>query len=230
MAKAAQLKPLVVKIGGSLIERGRLADVARLLAMASRRVVIVTGGGPFADAVREAQRTMGFSDRTAHRMALLAMHQTALMLAALGPRMEPADSLARIRQALKANRVPIWLPYRLADADRAIPTDWSITSDGLAARLAERLCLDELVVVKSCTIDPLWSIERLAAEGIVDPALPVIAARADLAVRVLGQDDDGELADRLGIRSARRTRVASAGGERHERREERACRWRKIGS
>ena len=74
------MKPLVVKIGGSLVETGRLREILAIVARAQRPTVIVPGGGPFADAVRNAQAEFGFSDEAAHRMAILAMHQTALLM------------------------------------------------------------------------------------------------------------------------------------------------------
>ena len=77
----------VVKLGGSLQSFPGLRDWVRLIAeQGGGRVVLVPGGGQFADAVRAAQRTAGFDDRTAHGMALFAMEQYGLMLAALAPR------------------------------------------------------------------------------------------------------------------------------------------------
>ena len=74
----------VVKLGGSLQSFPGLRDWVRLIAeQGGGRVVLVPGGGQFADAVRAAQRTAGFDDRTAHGMALFAMEQYGLMLAAL---------------------------------------------------------------------------------------------------------------------------------------------------
>ncbi len=79
------MTPLVLKIGGSLAESGRLRAILRLVIRARRRVVIVPGGGPFADAVRSTQASLGFSDAAAHEMALLAMHQMAGVMIALEP-------------------------------------------------------------------------------------------------------------------------------------------------
>ncbi len=56
-------KPLVVKIGGSLEKSGRLGSVLSLIARATRPVVIVPGGGIFADAVRESANRHPVSDR-----------------------------------------------------------------------------------------------------------------------------------------------------------------------
>lgn len=187
------MSPLVLKLGGSLAETGRLRDHLALLGRARRAVVVVPGGGPFADAVRAAQKSMGFSDAAAHDMALLAMHQMAEAMCDLAPRLVAVERLDAMAAAWRRHRVPVWLPTKLCAGDRRIPRDWSITSDGLAARLAERLCDAEVALVKSCPVPAAASAPALARAGIVDPVFPVIVARAKLAWRVLGEGDEARL-------------------------------------
>jgi aspartokinase-like uncharacterized kinase len=179
-SKSGARTPIIVKLGGSLAESGRLASILEIVAGARKRCVVVPGGGAFADAVRTAQAELAFSDAVAHRMALLAMHQTGLMLAALQPRLRPAETLAGIRRALADDEIPVWLPFRLAAADKQIPADWSITSDGLAARLAERLGRVPVVLVKSCHVGRSTSLTGLAQAGIVDRTFAAIVERARL--------------------------------------------------
>jgi aspartokinase-like uncharacterized kinase len=137
---------------------------------------------------------MGFSDAAAHRMALLAMHQTAYMLQSLDPRLRFADTLAAIRRTLAEGQMPVWLPLRLADGDPFIPADWSITSDGLAARLAERLGRAQVVLVKSCRVAHALSLAALARAETVDPTFVAVVERSCLDWRVLGAGDEAELA------------------------------------
>ena len=63
----------VIKLGGSHAFAPQLKDWIGAVAAQAGRIVLVPGGGPFADAVRDAQARMGFDDGAAHRMALLAM-------------------------------------------------------------------------------------------------------------------------------------------------------------
>ncbi|NIR60629.1 MAG: hypothetical protein GWO02_14520, partial [Gammaproteobacteria bacterium] len=96
----------VVKVGGSLARcasLGRWIDV--LATEGAGRVVLVPGGGVFADAVREAQARWGFNDVTAHRMAVLAMEQTGLMLAGLRGDLVPAATPLELTDALDRRRV-----------------------------------------------------------------------------------------------------------------------------
>lgn len=196
-SKIGSRAPIIVKLGGSLAESGRLASILEIVGGARNPCVVVPGGGAFADAVRSAQAEFAFSDVIAHRMALLAMHQTGLMLAALQPRLRPAETLAGIRRALADGTIPVWLPLKLAEADKQIPADWSITSDGLAARLAERLRRAPVVLVKSCHVGRSTSLAGLTHAGVVDRTFATIVERARLPWWVLGAGDEALLAELL---------------------------------
>jgi len=145
--------------------------------------------------VRHAQARHGVSDRAAHLMAMLAMHQTGLLLEDLQARFIAVETLAAISKALAANRIPVWLPLRLSEADDAIAADWSVTSDALAARLAERLRLGSVFLVKSRRVPAGPSAAELANAGIVDASFGEIVERARLSFRVFGPGEERELAE-----------------------------------
>lgn len=202
--------PVVVKIGGSLLEARdgeipeRLRCVLSLLDRAARPVVVVPGGGAFADAVRQEQQRLGLSDKAAHRMAQLAMHQVALVIAdcavqaACARRFVAAECEAAIGGALAARHIPIWLPLPMTDGDPAIPEDWSVTSDSLAAWLAARLSVPQLVLLKSAPVPAGSTAAELATAGIVDPVFARFVGESALSWRVLGPGDLGELAAIVG--------------------------------
>lgn len=203
---SAQRGPTVVKLGGSLAEGRRLSTIIKIVGAARQSCVIVPGGGTFADAVRAAHKKHHLPEVVSHRMALLAMHQTGMMLASMHARLVIVESLAGIQRALADSRIPVWLPLKLTEGDKKVSADWRTTSDALAARLAERLGGAPLLLVKSCPVDPADTPARLARRGIIDPASAEIIARAKLPWRVLGVGDEGELAQRLAApyRSGRR--------------------------
>jgi len=188
---------LVLKLGGSLAECGRLADIADRVATATVPVVVVPGGGPFADAVRALQPRYAYSDVTAHQLALLAMHQMGLVVAAWSPRFQCAGTLEAIGRALDQRLVPVWLPYALQHNETSLPADWSVTSDSLAARLAERLGNATVALVKSCAVPPGATLDCLTRSGVVDPMFGAIVERAGLTWRVYGGDDCHELQNAL---------------------------------
>jgi aspartokinase-like uncharacterized kinase len=204
---SAKNSPTVVKIGGSLAEGRRLASIIHIVGAARRACVVVPGGGSFADAVRVAYKKHRLPEVTAHRMALLAMHQTGIMLAAMHARFVAVETMADIHKALAESRIPVWLPLKLADADKSISADWSTTSDALAARLAERLGNASLVVVKSCRVGRTDTAEQLVRKGIVDPAFAEIVERSHLDWCVLGAGNEAELAQQLQSRRRSGRRV-----------------------
>ncbi len=164
--------PVVVKLGGSFAFSAHLQDWIGAIAACGGRVVIAPGGGPFADTVRSAQRRMGFGDRTAHEMAILAMEQYGRALASLDSRLSPADTVEAIRRDFDAGRVPVWMPTRMALPADDIAPSWDLTSDSLAAWLAARIGARRLFLVKhvaSCLRSA--RIEDLAAIGVVDKEL-----------------------------------------------------------
>ncbi|MBK3801242.1 aspartate/glutamate/uridylate kinase [Azospirillum brasilense] len=185
----------VVKLGGSLWRAPELRRWLEILAAARRlRVVIVPGGGPFADAVRDAQPALGFSDRAAHRMALLAMEQYGTALADLEPRLTPARSLADLRGRPSPT---VWMPLPLAD-NADVAESWDVTSDSLAVWLAGALGASCAVLVKSAPLpDAVASVTQLVTEGIVDPALPDRMARYGGAVWCVSRDEHRRFAKAL---------------------------------
>lgn len=188
---------IIVKVGGSLAETGRLPHVLSIIAATKRPVVVVPGGGSFADKVRDLQTVLRFDDKSAHRLAILGMHQMAEIYFAKEPRLAPADSLEGIGRVLAVGQVPVWMPFQMCQNDGSIPADWTITSDGLAARLAERLGGAPVVLLKSVETDPTTSLNELEARGIVDAVFPQIVRRAKLDWRILGPNDEPALEDLL---------------------------------
>lgn len=187
---------LVLKLGGSLLETGRMAAILALVAKRHRPVVIVPGGGSFADQVRRSQEEHGFDDATAHRLALFAMHQMANVIVSRSPHFVPAASPDEIARVLATNHVPVWLPSAMALADASIPKSWDMTSDSLAAWLAGQLGASGVALVKSCAVDEDASLASLTAAATVDPLFANYVERHELSWAVIG-DGDGERLKRL---------------------------------
>lgn len=162
----------MVKLGGSLASSPELRGWLAAIACGGGRLVLVPGGGPFADQVRKAQRQWSFADATAHRLAIMAMEQYGFMLASLEPRLRPSASRAAIRRILAAGGLPLWLPTRMTLGRPEIPESWDVTSDSLAAWLAAELAADGVLLVKSVAVAAGSSVEDLARRGIVDPLFP----------------------------------------------------------
>jgi aspartokinase-like uncharacterized kinase len=172
----------ILKLGGSLTQSGKIGQWLDAVHAHSGRVVVVPGGGPFADVVRRTQAEIGFDDAAAHEMAMVAMSQFGRALQSLRADFELAALREDIEAALAAGKTPIWSPERMALAAK-LPASWDITSDSLAAWLAGQLRAERLILVKHAAF--AGAAGALAAAGIVDPAFPgylaASGARAFLA-------------------------------------------------
>ena len=162
---------LVVKLGGSYADSPLLCRWLRAVAQARGSVVLVPGGGPFADAVRHAQPRMGFDDHAAHEMALLAMAQFGRALVSFERRLVLAESVDAVLHLCAAGRVPVWSPWPMLLDAPEIPPSWDVTSDSLSLWLARILNVPNLLLVKHCLVAP-HTPAALVRDGILDPAFP----------------------------------------------------------
>jgi dihydroneopterin aldolase len=177
----------VVKLGGSYAFSSDLQGWLAAIASNAGDIVLVPGGGPFADAVRSAQPRMGFDDDAAHHMALLGMDQYGRALAALNKRFTPAASIAGIRRALRAGNVPVWSPTEMVLKRNDIPRSWEVTSDGLAAWLACRIGARRVLLIKHVDPppDPI-RIEDLVARGVVDRSFAAFLRDGAVEASIVG--------------------------------------------
>jgi 5-(aminomethyl)-3-furanmethanol phosphate kinase len=187
----------IVKLGGSHAIGPHLKDWLAAIVAEAGSIAIVPGGGPFADAVRAAQAGIGYDDRAAHIMALMAMAQFGCALQSLNPVLRMAASRSAILRALKERKVPVWSPEQMARA-AALPETWDLTSDSLAAWLAGALGANCLVLIKhghfeTETVDA----HDLAAQGVVDPLFPRYLKESGARAWLAGPTDSARLAEGL---------------------------------
>ncbi|MFY9840432.1 MAG: hypothetical protein WAK55_29005 [Xanthobacteraceae bacterium] len=181
------MTPVVVKLGGSFAFSEVLTDWIGALASCAGSVVIVPGGGPFADAVRRAQGRMGFDDRAAHDMSLLAMEQYGRALISFDDLLSAADTVEVIERRLAARRVPVWMPMRMVSAAAAIAPSWTVTSDSLAAWLCTQIRADRLILVKHADLSSGPArCEDLITMGLVDEAFPSYLQMGSISASILG--------------------------------------------
>jgi len=141
----------VIKIGGGLTGiPGALDRVCAAVGEAARgrRVLVVPGGGPFADAVRELDRSAGLSADAAHWMAMLAMDQYAHVLAGRIPGAVMVDEPGAILEALRLGSVVVLAPSRWMRSADVLPHTWDVTSDSVAAFVAGAVDAARLVLIK----------------------------------------------------------------------------------
>ncbi|MBP1908932.1 amino acid kinase [Methanolobus bombayensis] len=125
----------VVKLGGSLIRHS--ASIISTLENHIKKnghdnsILIVPGGGVFADSVRNISEKCSIGDDAAHWMAILSMEQYAYFLI----------DKTNINFVEDIHEVPsgvsVLLPYRMLRETDKLPHSWNITSDTIGAWIAK---------------------------------------------------------------------------------------------
>lgn len=173
-----------MKVGGSLLDWPALPDRLRAYLDDRRgaRLVLLAGGGPAADVIRDLDRIHALGDERAHHLALHALDLSAAVLAALVPGLEVVRFVASFGLVWAGGRTPVLAPRRfLEEDDRTsagpLAHTWDVTSDAIAARLADRLGASELALLKSAPLPPGTGRDAAARLGLVDPTFPGAAQR-----------------------------------------------------
>lgn len=180
----------VIKLGGSVIFSENLTGWIAALIKLDAPIVLVTGGGDFADAVRDTQIEMRLDDIAAHHMALLTMDQTAYAVASHDKKLVVAQSEDQITSALEANQIPVWAPFAMTHGNETIEQSWDITSDSLALWLAQKLTADRLCLIKSVDLEEAeYDAYQLAKDNIIDDAFPAQLENANIPAFLLGPTD-----------------------------------------
>lgn len=179
---------LVVKLGGSLYNTPELRHWLTALTDYSKQqpIVIVPGGGPFADQVRTAQTLHHFDDSHAHHMALLGMAQFGILMSGIVPQCQ----LVRYSEINKSAMQPlsIWLPDDDLLAVRELKHSWSVTSDSLAIWLSQQLEADELIIIKHAENIPT-SITHLVNDQILDTGFKDFHQALPISTRLMHVQD-----------------------------------------
>ncbi len=135
---------IVVKLGGSLIHRARelLNEIIEYSNAAGEKILIVPGGGIFADTVRK----MNASQEASHWMAVLAMEQFGYYIG--------DGANVKLTESLEFDeKVGILLPYRLMKEKDELQHTWDVTSDTIAAWVALKL---DARFIKATDVDGIY--------------------------------------------------------------------------
>ncbi len=160
----------MLKIGGSLFDCSK--ELLKRVAAENTDVLVVPGGGVFADVVRDVYAKGGLSDDTAHWMALLAMDQYGYYLS--------DGTGVPLSDKIRGKGTRIARAYEILRKDDALPHSWDVTSDTIAAWMAWK---SGSKLIKATDVDGVLRDSRLLTsvsasalrsmgETCVDRALP----------------------------------------------------------
>lgn len=179
----------IVKVGGSLLDWPELPRRLTEFLEAQRRrepgirPILLCGGGPFAEAVRHLDRVHRLGDLAAHRLAIRSMDLASDVLGRLLCGVRKINRLADVDHSARAE-FPMLVPSRILEEMEEndpdpLPCSWDVTSDSIAAWIADRLRARSLVLLKSAPIPEEASRETAARLGLVDPFFPRVSKDVD---------------------------------------------------
>jgi aspartokinase-like uncharacterized kinase len=175
------LPVVVVKVGGSLLDWRELPQrlAAWLRSRPAALHVLVAGGGTLCEFVKQADARFGLGEERAHWLCIDALSISSKLLSHMLSDLPVIDALPTVRAVQdkeSGHATCIFDPRLFLTAEEAqrngaaLPHTWDVTTDSIAARLAECLAAD-LVLLKSCDA-PATVIEAASRAGFVDTYFP----------------------------------------------------------
>ncbi len=161
---------LVVKLGGSLLTRPRWPEeIESLVSGLQRPLLLIVGGGAVVDGLRAIDAAAARPPALMHRLAIDAMRLTAVIVAeSLSLPIVTTTDGGRATAILD---VAAWLATHAV----ALPEDWTVTSDSLAAAVAATVDADLLLIKSVPPPAATDDLQALSAAGWVDQAFPEVA-------------------------------------------------------
>jgi aspartokinase-like uncharacterized kinase len=179
---APATRPTVCKLGGSLLDweglPGALAWIER--QWPGQPLVLVVGGGQTADLVRHWDRLFHLGEERAHWLALESLALNESLATELWPRLRPARNRAQV-EAAHRDGVPAlicascFVRWGERQAAPPLPHTWQVTTDSIAAWVAQLVDAGELVLAKSVDLPAGCTVTEAAAQGLVDEYFPQLA-------------------------------------------------------
>ncbi|MFH1328691.1 MAG: hypothetical protein ABIH76_07630 [Candidatus Bathyarchaeota archaeon] len=139
----------VIKMGGSLAENlFTMEKLARTLKVLSRthKILLIPGGGKFADTVREYDERFHLSRPITHKMAILAMDQYGLFLLDKIKDSIPVYRLGKLRGLCNIGCLPLFFPSNFLFSKSSLKSSWDVTSDSISAYVAILLKAKKLIL------------------------------------------------------------------------------------
>lgn len=119
-------------------------------------ILIVPGGGVFADAVRTVDEKFSLSPDAAHWMAILGMEQYACYLQDKSKLVSSVDTVENLPRG-----VSILFPYKLLKARDPLPHTWAVSADTIAAWVAKETGAS---LIKVTDVDGIYREGKLVRE------------------------------------------------------------------
>ncbi len=131
----------VLKIGGSLFPKEAI-DLCEFIVNQTdlgAEILIVCGGGEFANKVRNYNDLLGFSNTANHRSAIMCMDIIGTLLADKVEGLESVNSLEDALKVAEHGKIPVLNSYTMIEDHDPLEHSWRVTSDSIALYISNLL-------------------------------------------------------------------------------------------
>jgi aspartokinase-like uncharacterized kinase len=157
-----EYKEAVFKIGGKILEntnniKSTFSQLTQLYEeKILQKIIIIPGGGTFANFVRRLDEDLQIGDDLAHWIAIYSMNYNGIILNRKYPDLKTIEKLKTFQNAKRM--FCIFLPYSFLHEEDTLPHNWDVTSDSIALYVANKLKLSRCFLIKD--IDGIFNIDK----------------------------------------------------------------------
>ncbi len=137
----------LIKIGGSLTYEAEplLKTLKSYAKEKNKKIVIIPGGGDFADVVRKIDKTLNISNSLSHKLAIKCMDLIGEVYAEIGD-IKAYDTLFDLKREIEKEKITILLPSKILLSTDIAEHSWAITSDSLSLYIGKLLDVREVII------------------------------------------------------------------------------------
>lgn len=143
---------IIVKIGGRILENKENLEstVLQLKYLCEnnfvKKIIIIPGGGSYANFIRKLDTKLSVGDDLSHWMAIFAMNCNGIRIS---QKYEDIRYFNNLNELKKSNeRIVIFLPYDFLYQLDELPHSWDVTSDSITVYIAHHLGLKDCFLIK----------------------------------------------------------------------------------
>ena len=143
---------IIAKLGGNIIENRKnlKSTISQFKQICEynlvQKIVIVPGGGSYANFVRMLDKKINIGDDLSHWMAIFAMNSNGITINQQYSELTCYSNLDQLKKSKK--KIIIFLPYDYFYQLDDLPHSWDVTSDSITLYIAHQLGLKDCFLIK----------------------------------------------------------------------------------
>lgn len=174
----------IIKIGGSWLKNPRLTNLlARIKKVRNKDIVIVPGGGGFADSIRDVYNNTEMTERLGNKLALKSTELFAEYLKELDKDLSLTDNPKNFTK----EKINVWLPSKQLSQNNSFKNNWDSTSDSVAAWLGNKIMAEGIIFVKSVkAFKSKNKLYNLQNKNVLDKNISIYLSGYDGLIKIVG--------------------------------------------